>query len=146
MESHAYPYAFHIADELPHTLADLHTADLYARDSRLVMHIPLGPEDTKRTGSLSNRQQDNYTPILYFNDQLSAIINLRNFHASLYTCMDIWLTFDQITDVQYPLGDLSAAPFEQLHESLQSHSFDYNFDSYTSQLFSLSLSPSTIYS
>lgn len=69
--------------------------------------------------------QDNDPRFVEFYDKLYAPVNICGFDASLYTSVDIWLTFVYKNDVQRPLRDVDAAYSEQLKAFLCNHSFGY---------------------
>lgn len=72
--------------------------------------------------------QDDDPQILEFIDRLGAPVYITGFDASLYTCMDIFLTLDKITDVHNCLPDAGEAIFWELNYSFRSHGFNCRSD------------------
>lgn len=76
--------------------------------------------------SASNPLQDENPPIVELKDNFSAPEDIRSSHASLYTRINISLTFVWITDVQDPLWDIDPAHSRELGDSICNQRFDHN--------------------
>lgn len=75
------------------------------------------------TSDISNPTQGDYVPIGEMNIDQSASVNIPCNDASVYTCIYIWIRFDQITDVQNVLPNLVPAHSERWQDYFHSNSF-----------------------
>lgn len=59
--------------------------------------------------------------IIVFKGSLGAPVHIHVFGSSLYTCLDLWFTFDQIIDVQYLQLDVKRVGPKEPGDSFYKH-------------------------
>lgn len=72
---------------------------------------------------LSKLLQNDDPAIVWFNDNPGTDFHIHGFDASLESCMNIWLTFEQMTDVQNSLEDVQTVNSRELPNLFRSHCF-----------------------
>lgn len=75
-----------------------------------------------------NMTPESDPPIVEFNDNLGAPVQICGFDASLNNSIDISFTLDQITNVQHALYDFDRARSKELYDSFGSDGIDYRSD------------------
>lgn len=126
--TYASLYPSQASDDQTRTLTYIYTSGKYVWFKHILM--PSGPtsrfQPTPSPAPFSDPPQCDGPPIVDSTDSISATVDIQDFKASHFTCLDISLTFDQITDVRLPLRHMERAHFRKLEDCFHSHCFDYS--------------------
>lgn len=68
-----------------------------------------------------------YQTIVEFKNHLGALVAICSFNASLSTRMNIWLTLQQVTDLQHSLWHFDVAHFKLLQDFFQRSGLKYKW-------------------